>query len=205
MAARLIDKMSPESNERKVDEMVFQKFEKKHGPAKSCQSVTPQDLETYKGKLPDDLLSLWKESGWCSYADGLLWTINPAEYSAIVKEWIGDDSLLAFVRTAFGSLLLWNGEQARFLDVLSGDVSNLFTTMDFNFNGSLSDDKYLDAVIRRDVFVEALPRLGPPARDECYAFVPALPLGGPGTADTLQKVKLREHMSLLLQLIKSGE
>lgn len=186
--------------------MIFEKFERKHGPAKSCQGVTPQDLETYKGKLPDDLLSLWTESGWCSYGDGLLWTTNPAEYSEIVKEWIKDgDSLLAFVRTAFGSLLLWDGNQTRFLDVLSGDVSNLFITMDFNFNGGLCDDNYLNAVIRQDIFREALPRLGPPARDECYAFVPALPLGGPGTADTLQKVKLREHLHLLLQLIKDDD
>ena len=61
---------------------------------------------------------------------------------------------------------------------------------------------YLDEVVWRETFTEALPVLRPPARDECYGFFPALPLGGPGTADTLQRVKLREHLALLAQLLR---
>jgi hypothetical protein len=186
--------------------MVFERFEEKHDPAKDCQKVPDQDLTYYKNKLPDDLLAFWAESGWCSYGDGLLWTVNPSDYSEILKEWIKDGGELhAFVRTAFGSIVFWDGKLAHFLDVLSGDVSTLFDTMDFNFDGSLSDDKYLDAVVRQKIFKEALPRLGPPARDECYAFVPALPLGGSESADTLQKVKLREHLHLLMQLMQDDE
>jgi hypothetical protein len=47
---------------------------------------------------------------------------------------------------------------------------------------------------------QALPRLGPPARDEVYAYVPTLALGGAEDASALQKVKLREHLSFLAQL-----
>jgi integrase/recombinase XerD len=46
----------------------------------------------------------------------------------------------------------------------------------------------------------ALPILGPPQRDECYGFHPAIALGGPGAADTWKRVKLREHLALLAQL-----
>jgi hypothetical protein len=183
--------------------MVFENFEKKHGPPKNCRAISEPELAAYQGKLPNDLLELWKQSGWCSYGDGLLWTINPADYSEILGAWPDvTEGAHAFVRTAFGSIVFWDGELARFLDVLSGDVSTLFPTMDFNFNGALSDDKYLNAVVRQKLFKEALPRLGPPAVDECYAFVPALPLGGTESSASLQKVKLREHLHILAQLFQ---
>jgi hypothetical protein len=186
--------------------MIFERFRQKHGAPTQCQKITDQDLVFYEGKLPSDLLTIWAQDGWCSYGNGLLWTINPSEYTEILKDWIHrSDEVNAFMRTAFGSIIYWDSQLAYFLDVLSGDVSTLFDTMDFNFDGALSDENYLDAVVRQKLFKEALPRLGPPERDECYAFVPALPLGGSGTSDTLQKVKLREHLHLLAQLMNSDK
>ena len=42
-------------------------------------------------------------------------------------------------------------------------------------------------------------RLDEPAFDECFGYVPLLALGGPETADHLEKVKLREHIALISQ------
>ncbi len=42
--------------------------------------------------------------------------------------------------------------------------------------------------------------LGSPAYDECYGYVPLLPLGGAEKAENLQKVKLREHLELMCQM-----
>jgi hypothetical protein len=54
------------------------------------------------------------------------------------------------------------------------------------------------------IYLDTLPlhRLGSPERDECYAFASALALGGAGTSDTLQKVKLREHLAFLASLVR---
>jgi hypothetical protein len=51
-----------------------------------------------------------------------------------------------------------------------------------------------------DLFEEALKKLGPLKPDEMYGFVPAIALGGPGTLNTLQKVKTIEHLTFLSQL-----
>lgn len=179
----------------------FEQFKKKHGPPSQCERVTDASFEAYAGKVPDDLLGEWRESGWCAYGDGLLWTVNPEEFAEDLGEWLGEAGAAhAIARTAFGDIIYWDGEQANFLNVVFGGTFRLFHNMELTFSGALSDDRYLDDVIRRPIFAEALPRLGPPARDECYAFTPAVALGGPGTADTLQKVKLHVHLHLLAQL-----
>jgi hypothetical protein len=179
----------------------FDQFKKKHGPPAQCEKAPAASVAAYAGKLPDELLAEWTETGWCAYAGGLLWTVNPDEYKDILKEWLDDaTNVYAFIRTAFGSIIYWDGEAAHYLDVLFGDVSLLFHNMELNFNGVLCDDQYLDDVIRRQLFVAALPRLGAPARDECYAFQPALALGGDESADNLQRVKLRQNLALLAQL-----
>jgi hypothetical protein len=50
-------------------------------------------------------------------------------------------------------------------------------------------------------FLSALERLGYCAYDECYGYFPALALGGSEKVENLQKVKLREHLSLLFQMV----
>jgi hypothetical protein len=106
----------------------------------------------------------------------------------------------AFMRSAFGHVIYWDGENSQLLDVLDGVVAELAFSMNLTFNGVLCENSYLEAVLKQDLFEEALPKLGAPQRDECYGFHPAIALGGSGTADTLKKVKLREHLSLLAQL-----
>jgi hypothetical protein len=182
----------------------FKKFEKKHGAPTQCVKSPAAIVKAYEGKLPDELLRNWEDRGWCAYGEGFLWTVNPDDYKAILAQWLNKSKgAYAFMRTAFGHIIYWDGENAQLLDVLGGDVSLLFHTMNLNFDGVLCDDDYLDAVLKQDLFKEALPKLGPPERDECYGFHPAIALGGPGTADTLRKVKLREHLALLAQIGRS--
>lgn len=37
--------------------------------------------------------------------------------------------------------------------------------------------------------------------DECFGYVPLLGLGGPEKVENLQKVKIREHIELISQLV----
>ena len=56
-------------------------------------------------------------------------------------------------------------------------------------------------MLKASLFERARELLGPPERDECYAFEPALALGGPGTLETIRRVQLREHLGILAQLV----
>ena len=188
----------------------FAGFLAKFGPAIDRRYVPPSTIARYRGKLPDQLLAYWDEYGWCGYAEGLFWTVNPQEYEPALEAWIGDtpymelDAYHVIARSAFGMLYLWGETTGETLRVFA-PVSYCYPSApqyevdrDFElrvFFGSLSPTK-------NDVeglFAPALQRLGRLKHDEMYGFVPALALGGALTLANLQKVKAVEHLVILAQ------
>ena len=178
---------------------VFPEFKRVQGPASACRPADPDAIAAYTGRLPEPVLDEWRESGWCAYAGGLLWFVNPAELEDLLGDWLEEPALFVpFARTAFADLCLWGPEGVHYLDVQSGDLTDLIDDVELFVESSLREGRFLKKVVNQPLYRKAESRLGPPAHDECYAFEPAVALGGPGTADTLQRVKLREHLGLSL-------
>lgn len=194
----------------------FAGFLNDFGPAFDKQYVPPSSIERYRGKLPDQLLSYWAEHGWCGYANGLFWTVDPQEYDPVLEAWIGDTSFMEqdayhlIARSAFGELYFW-GEK-------TGDSLGIFAPGSYciprksRFVGEKMDfgmRLFFGALSRKandfaDMFTPALAKLGRLKHDEMYGFVPALALGGTSTLANLQKVKAVEHLVLLAQLAPLG-
>lgn len=190
----------------------FELFLEKMGPPVHRRQVPSSSIERYRGKLPDRLLSYWEEHGWCGYADGLFWTVDPDKYDPALQAWIGEtefmeeDAYHVIARSAFGELYFW-GES-------TGDSLTVFAPGSYCYPSKVryeNDD--LDLVLRLffsnrnreendfgDLFSSAVKKLGPLAYDEMYGFVPALALGGPANLAHLQKVKAVEHLVFLAQL-----
>lgn len=187
-------------------------FLENFGPAIDRQEVPAASLAHFKGKLPDQLLAYWQAHGWCGYADGLFWTVNPQDYEPALEAWLGqsplveEDALHIIARTAFGHLLLW-GERSGFcLELFAPgsfavrqETANQVNDLEFAartfFSVQAREQYEFDGR-----FQPALQRLGRLKRDEMYGFVPALALGGRADVDQLQKVKAVEHLVLLAQL-----
>lgn len=190
----------------------FEFFLENFGPAIDRRDVPPEVLERFKGKLPDQMLAYWREQGWCGYADGLYWTVNPEDYEPVLDAWLGDskfvedDALHIIARSVFGHLLIW-GER-------SGYCARLFAPGSYVVKVKTETQKKdLDMAARsffsiqkRDVyefdgrFAQAKHRLGRLSRDEMYGYVPALALGGSDDVSHLEKVKAVEHLIFLAQL-----
>jgi hypothetical protein len=181
----------------------FEDFQTTYSPAKDCEKPTEDDVERYEQILPTALLDHWREVGWCAYGDGLLWLTNPQEFADLIDEWVDfeSDKAVVFLRTAFAHLYLWHDGNAYSLDVQRGGLSQVTDDIELLFT-LLTDDDIREKILRVSLFEEVKERLGPPGRDECYAFVPALALGGPGTPETVQKVKMREQLGILAQLVR---
>ncbi len=180
---------------------IFPDFMEAYGPPTQDQPVPPEAIECYRGRLPDDLLVFWQEVGWCAFGDGLLWLVDPEQLADPLEAWLGHREALAFMRTAFGDMLLWHQGFVQYLDVVYARLLPPLTgRIDIFFEVTLCDASYWNNALNRPTYCQALPRLGIPARDEVYAYVPALALGGPASASALQKVKLREYLSFLAQL-----
>lgn len=181
----------------------FQDFEQKYGPATECQTPGEDAYRLFQSALPEQLIAQWREAGWCSYGNGLVWLTDPRQFDGIVEDWVElpDPKPLVFLRTAFGHLYFWHTGAVHSLDVHGGSVSEVTKRIHRIFT-LLCDPEIAGKILRVSLYQEAVARLGPPARDECYAFEPALALGGPGTADTIRRVAVREHLGILAQLTR---
>ena len=157
-------------------------------------------LGRYRNRLPEVLLEEWQISGFAGFSNGFIWLTNPEEMQFAVVEWGLDTAWLIFGRTAFGDLLVWDGENVRCVFVHYGTVEWLADSLQMLFDFQLCDDPFLDEVLRSPKFSEALERLGAVAQDEMYTYVPALVLGGDESVEQLKKVKMREQLLLLSQL-----
>ncbi|CAM4086369.1 GAD-like domain-containing protein [Roseateles saccharophilus] len=192
---------------------------KQFGPASARRDVSSEKIEQFRGQLPDKLLEYWQEHGWCAYAQGLLWTVDPAEWEDALDSWIGEtkfmelDSFHVIARTAFGELILWGKNTGQSLKIVPA-YGWAFPAFDAETFARRGADKELqlffssssrEAYDMKDVddqplFERALAKLGPLDHDTMYGFVPALALGGEASLDRLQKLKAQVHLDILAQM-----
>jgi len=197
----------------------FEVFIEEFGEATQRTEVPKASFDRWRGKLPDQLLAYWNDEGWCSYANGLFWTVNPDDYEDLVDEWLHDtfleqiDEFQVIARSAFGELFLWGKKTGGSVTILCATHSiiclsaNLKRRMDdpdfylrtFFSNKSI-DRCDLDDESGIPLFERALAMLGPLEPDEVYGFEPAVILGGKMRLENLAKLKLDVHLTILRQL-----
>lgn len=182
---------------------LFEDFEREYGPAEDCLKPGEEAFRKYEAVLPAALLDKWREVGWCAYGKGLLWLVDPAQLDDVLEDWLDLDGAkpVVFLRTAFAHLYFWHEDYVHSLDVHHGTVSQVTGNIERIFT-LLCHPDVKEKMLRASLYEQARATLGPPARDECYAFEPALVLGGPGTVDTIRRVTLREHLGILAQLVR---
>ena len=83
----------------------------------------------------------------------------------------------------------------RFLE-WCGDAKNFK-----RFIQNLGDDYFLEKYFQIPQYIEAVNKLGKLEQDECFGYVPLLGLGGSEKVQNLKKVKIREHIELISQLV----
>jgi hypothetical protein len=181
--------------------MIFEDFEKEYPPRESCVMPEAEAIRKYGRVLPPDLIGKWREAGWCSYGNGLLWMVDPQQLNDVLEEFVDlkGDKPVVFLRTAFAHLYFWHGGFVHSLDVHGGSVSQVTEDVAEMFT-LLCHPRMKEKILRVSLFEQARQELGDLDRDECYAFEPALALGGPGTVDTIRRVTMREHLAILAQL-----
>jgi hypothetical protein len=182
--------------------MIFDDFQARHGEPIDPLPVPGEAMELFEKLLPSALLTHWRDVGWAGWADGLLWTVDPRELDGVPGDWLGSDVQDAAViaRTAFCDLFIFAEGAIHYVDVHRGGSTQITPDVEVLMDGLLVNDVFVGNGLQGDVYAEALPRLGPPSHDTCYAFVPALALGGPGTAASIQRADLREQLTYLAQV-----
>ncbi|WP_268947013.1 GAD-like domain-containing protein, partial [Pseudomonas syringae] len=86
----------------------FQSLIDNLGEPDSRREVPGSSSEKYRSILPEALLGYWRNEGWCSFADGLFWIVDPEPYKTTLDRWLQGsglaeiDSYHVIARDAFG-------------------------------------------------------------------------------------------------------
>lgn len=198
----------------------FQEFIAEFGEATHQAQVPEEAIDQWRGRLPDQLLTYWQQEGWCGYANGRFWTVNPALYEDLIDEWLRDspfeqiDAYHVIARSAFGELYACGektGPKLKILcptnalialakDIRVKDAQRLDFEIRGLFGGRLQKDGDLKDESGQPLFERALQKLGPLSADEIYGFEPAVVLGGKMRLPNLSKLKIDQHLTILRQL-----
>lgn len=171
------------------------------GPPSQAAPVLPEDLASLAGTVPDDLLALWREHGWAGYGDGLFWTIDPRQLAELLPTWsLMPPASMVIGRDAFANLYLLSEGRPYQFNVHRDEPDMVAMSLDLFLETLLDDPEFRQSYMWSDLFVKARKRCGPLQSDECYAFFPALALGGSVDVKSLQRVKYYEHLQFLAQL-----
>ncbi|AZG86987.1 DUF1851 domain-containing protein [Pseudomonas syringae pv. pisi str. PP1] len=197
----------------------FEIFVEAMGEPVKVRSALESVIEKYKGVLPDVLLDYWRSEGWCGYADGLFWTVNPDDYKHLLDMWLSGtkfssiDNYHVIARSAFGDLYAWGEKYGRKIvvscpgnyivsladeaDVPCDDPDQAIQSF---FAMSDPEDYDMEDSDGMPLFERAVQKLGRLSDDEMYGFQPALVLGGSATLQNLVKLDLEVHLTILHQL-----
>ncbi|MBC1793499.1 DUF1851 domain-containing protein [Listeria booriae] len=93
----------------------------------------------------------------------------------------------------------WSDGYVRLLNYRYGIVKTIFFSFEFFFEDTAYDG-YREENLMWNPYQEAAKKLGTPAYEECFGYVPILALGGPEKVENLKKVKLKEHILLFSAL-----
>ena len=181
-----------------------------------CERQVADDafLAKYANTAPKELITLWQEVGLGIFSNGLFRIVSPDDYQDFVDTYIEDkekyfEYLLPFMTTAFGDIFVWvkdifqNREYVIFINVRSGDWDIVTSRMDLLFSLYIASEGSLKRNFELIVsdFHKLVERLGLPAKDECYGYVPALALGGSKSLDNIQVVKMLPYIDMIAQMI----
>ena len=179
-----------------------------------------EQIDHYRGILPDTILRFWRHCGWSGFKDGMFWMVDPARYKNILTRWIAAtpylveaEELYVLARNAFGHLYVWHQRKGYCFTIdpndhwlIPGPAQTLLCPEKLEQYGEIFfacfDVAEVDQEDRNGnpMFQQAFTKLGPLARDEMYAFVPPITAGGKMLLDNLQKANVEECLSELVEL-----
>ncbi|MGF6928536.1 hypothetical protein QFZ48_004036 [Chitinophaga sp. W2I13] len=183
---------------------MFDTFFEKYPDYRIIQKPKSDNVDEYIGKLPVQLIQFLNAYGFGTFMNGYLKLVDPSEYQSVFDEaYNNKDKEIVFAVTGLGDFLTWTGDAIRAVYFKNGGDSIIESgdDMEWFFNMDLADKGFLRDNLNDTNYLIAKERLGEPEYDECYGFVPLLGLGGKEKVDNLQKVKIKEHISLIAQIM----
>jgi hypothetical protein len=165
-------------------------------------TISQSIIEQYQNIVPNEIVEIWQHYGLGSFRKGFLKIINPEEYNDILAVAYAESSVaIPLFATGMGDIITWEDNRTflllnfgkKILKGLANDVDVLLL--------SLGNDGFCEANLFWKHYPKAVEMYGSLAYDECFGYVPLLGLGGSEKVKNLQKVKIKEQIMIITELL----
>jgi hypothetical protein len=166
----------------------------------SNEKPTAEVFGKYAKLVPESMINVWKELGFGTLLNGYLKIINPDNFLQVLNnsfESAKETSIPLFV-TAMADMLVFHNNYLYFLDFRHGNFEVVAKDLKYFFE-DIFDKDFLKEELLWEPFTKAKEELGELTFDECYGYEPVLAAGGSEKIENLKKVKIIEHIELIVQ------
>lgn len=166
----------------------------------SCSSKL---VEKYNGILPEVLINTWVEQGLQNFGDGFFWTVDPDQYSYLLKLFVPQFNASAthvLFRTAFGDFIFMHNNQIYSYSVVTSFLLKVGQTLETFIEFNLSRTTSLNDGYFFNTYKKAFKILGKITEDEIYAYIPALQMGGEMKTGNLHKQNMKAYLLMIAKL-----
>lgn len=166
------------------------------------KTVDEDAILKYKDKLPKEIIETWKKYGFGSFLNDYLKVVNPDDFLDVLeRSYIRYEQAIPIFTTSMGDIIVWEkGKYVNLLNFRRGYVHVVSSGFEFFFD-DLDDKDFMDEELMWQPYPEAKSKYGFPDYDECFGYTPLLGLGGAEKVENLNKVKLKEHILVITELL----
>lgn len=166
--------------------------------------VSEEIIEKYQGRVSDDIISLWREYGFCTTEDGYYKLVNPDDYADIFWEIYGDEEYdtdpVVVMMTAMADIIFFTSRgYFCYIDVRHEKWDVIGKMFSLTMRRLLTAD-FRHTLLSWEPYEDAVKTLGVPAYEECFGYEPLLSLGGAEKVENLRKVNLAVHLDIVSQM-----
>jgi hypothetical protein len=165
--------------------------------------VFPENvIEQYRGRVPEEIIEIWRRRGLGSFRNGFLKIINPEEYNDVfASAYPGENICIPLFATGMGDIIIWQNNSTFIIVNFGKKILNGLTQKVSSLLLSLNEDWFCEESLFWKHYTKAIETYGPLAYDECFGYVPLLGLGGSEQVKNLQKVKIKEQIMVITELL----
>jgi hypothetical protein len=196
----------------------FQEILEKFGEPRSATIPSADQINAYRGKLPQSLLDFWSFHGFGIMGNGYFQLCNPADFVGVIDIYFANDKdfdankMHVFGMSAMGILHIWS---EKFYTCKIDGPDSIFVSSYYNKPDYvpgpdwiiedkiyMSDGEVYDPVSSDGsrLFKKALKKFGPLAPGEVYGCKLAPAIGGKYTLENLKKQHAVEHFGIMAQM-----
>lgn len=159
-------------------------------------------ISLYKNKIPNNLLDIWRAYGFGSFMGNYIKIINPNDYKKILDDsYFRCNESIPIMITGFGDIITW--EENRYLGIVKyrkGTFDIIEAGFEYFLN-DLMDAEFVEDILDNSQYDKAVTNYGILRFDECFGYVPLLGLGGGEQIENIKKMRIREHIEIITQMV----